>query len=373
MKDNVLNEIARDANMFCYAKNELIIKEGDVGDTLYIIFEGEVLVTKEKILLAKLGKNDYFGEMVLVNIGEKRSASVRANSKCMLIEIKASYIKKYIIKENNPLYDLLVTFDKRLRSHNDTIVDQYKEIMNKYIELEDNNRQLLRTDKLAEIGILTSSIAHEINNPLSIIRGYAEIIKSTFEKMNDPDNKFLLKAISRIEIAEEAITKIVNGIQNYVRKSEEDIEISLNDLIQTSIDLVSFLYKKEDILLITEFASESPKIKANFGRLQQVILNLLSNSKYALKYSLDKKIIIRTKKETGWAIMEVEDFGCGISPKNIKKIFDRFFTTKKMNHGTGLGLGIIKDIIEKMEGTIEVKSIVDEKTTFTLKFPPYDK
>ena len=126
----------------------------------------------------------------------------------------------------------------------------------------------------------------------------------------------------------------------------EVLSLELNKTIQTSMDLVSYLYKKDNVALETNFFSEKINVFGNPGKIQQVVMNLLSNSKHALQDVEEKKIIIRTMVKNGKAIVEVEDNGCGIPSENLDKIFTPFFTTKKNDKGTGLGLDIVRDVLK---------------------------
>jgi C4-dicarboxylate-specific signal transduction histidine kinase len=265
------------------------------------------------------------------------------------------------------MYDIILTFDKRLRHDNARVVDQYKELEAKFTELRESNERLLQTEKLASIGMLTAVIAHEVNNPLTVVKGYVERLEEY--KGGNPTDAMFDKAIKKIGTATETIEGIVSGLKNYVRTDDSSNKpISVNNTIQGSIDLVAFLYKKEFVDIETQFCDVDPYVKGNIGKLQQVIMNLLSNAKDAMEGREEKKITVSTKSLTDAVQIEVSDTGCGIEKDSLSKIFDKFYTTKPVGQGTGLGLDIIKSIIEDMGGSIKVESEFKEGTTFILSF-----
>jgi len=351
---------------------ETVFLEGDESSGIYFIESGKVEISKRGVPIAILEAGDYFGEMsVVIEDEQTRSATAHALDDLVLFKIDLGFIKNYFVGERSPLYDLILTYNTRLKKHNEKVVDQYLSLQKNYLALGETNRQLLKTEKLASIGTLTAGIAHEINNPLTIILGYTDLL------LKDPDleltgNPLFQKGIRYIDKAAGAIERIVRDIKNYVRMNpDEIIKINLNNTIQSTLDIVSYLYRKNKITLNTSFTSRKIEIMGNPGSLQQVIMNLLSNAKDALEEIEEKEKIITvgTDVEEDMAVLIVEDNGCGIPPEKIDHIFEPFFTTKGINRGTGLGLDIIKKIVENMKGNIQVKSNRKEGAAFRITIP----
>ena len=275
-------------------------------------------------------------------------------------------------------------------------------------QLRRTQMELLQREKMASIGQLAAGIAHEINNPLGyitsnvntlnkyidkyllILNSYQEIINvpintapqeyidlvtkiNLFLKQNKFDyiNKDIKELIQESIEGLHRIVKIVQGLKDFSRIdfSPDFVEYDLNNGIESTLLIAnnSIKYNAQVKLEL----SKLPTIKALGGELNQVILNLLINAVHAIKTS-EKEGVIRvcTYEKEDSVILEVEDNGVGIPEENLLKIFDPFYTTKKVGEGTGLGLSIAYDIIvNKHKGKINVKSQVGQGTTFCLQIP----
>ena len=147
--------------------------------------------------------------------------------------------------------------------------------------------------------------------------------------------------------------------------------IELNSAVQESIDLVSFLYKQDGIELQSDLHAEFVMIQGNIGKLQQVLMNLLSNARDAMEQSSVKVISVQTRVEDEQAVIEVSDTGQGIKPKNLEKVFRRGYTTKPVGKGSGMGLDLVRRLVGDMGGSISVESDGTSGTTFRLIFPVF--
>jgi len=223
--------------------------------------------------------------------------------------------------------------------------------------------QLIQSEKLAGIGILTSGVTHEINNPLSGIIGMAEI---ALEEDDLSKNKDYLKDILNCA---QRITEIVKGLKSYSRaaKKEDQCPLDLNEVVEESLKMVRLAIKPPSVEVIKKFQTLG-KIQANMGEIQQVFTNLITNAFQAMDGN-GGKLILSTRSFKDLVEVKVIDHGMGIPPKYLSQIFDPFFTTKKLGEGTGLGLNIVYRIVTKYEGTIDVESKEQVGTTFTIKFP----
>jgi signal transduction histidine kinase len=313
---------------------------------------------------------DYFGEMSLITDG-KRNATVTTLEPSVLFEISSDVFEKIFEKFPKAVHNLLVTYDTRLRRHNDIVVDQFLKMMRQIEQLEDSHQRLLLSDKMASIGLLTAGIAHEINNPLFVITGYLDVLNDSLRE-GEISMDELRDVADKLGTASQSIVKLVSGIKTYARIEETDpVPIDLNSAIQGSLDLVSFLYRQDNIELKNGLSSGSPMILGNIGKLQQVLMNLLSNAQDAMESSSTRIISVNTREEADKVVVEVADTGHGIAPENLEHVFSPSFTTKPVGKGSGMGLDLVRKMVEEMDGSIEVESTLSKGTVFKMTFPRY--
>ena len=368
LSDDELSLIAKETAVRNFGAEEVVCEEGSPSDTMFFIDSGSVSVAKQGVTLARLEPGDYFGEMSLIT-GDPRNASVTTLQPSVLLEVSAPAF--HVIIERSPLAmrNLLRTFDTRLRRHNDKVVEQFLELKKQYEELENSHQRLLLSDKMASIGLLTAGIAHEINNPLFVITGYLEVIDGMIDS-GEVSVTELRGIQEKLQTASRSIVKLVSGIKTYVRiEDTPTAPIDLNSAILESLDLVSFLYKQDQIELEHDLSPVSPVILGNIGKLQQVLMNLLSNARDAMESSDRRVITVTTRERDGTAVVEVRDTGCGIAPENLHRVFVSGYSSKPVGKGSGMGLDLARRIIEEMAGRIEVESTPGEGTTFRLLFP----
>ncbi|MGI0063401.1 MAG: sensor histidine kinase [Nitrosopumilaceae archaeon] len=231
-------------------------------------------------------------------------------------------------------------------------VELRKRYLEKQVELKTD--ALIKSQKMAIIGELTSRLAHDLRNPLSVIKTAHGIMKEK-PKM---DVKQRLEYNARIDRALLRIIHLVNDVLGFVRITDLDLnEASVRSLIDSSIDSIDVPKQIEIIKPTDDF-----KINCDFRKLEAVFANLLTNSIQAIEK--EGKIELRLRDNDDSIKLEIEDTGSGIPKSIMPKIFDPLFTTK--SNGTGLGLAICKTIIEQHGGTITVKS---NPTTFTIILP----
>lgn len=229
-------------------------------------------------------------------------------------------------------------------------------------------QQLIQTDKMAAIGTLAGGIAHEINNPLGAILAHVQLVVSELEK-NHPCQE----SLKQVEDAVLRCKKIVRDLLDFSRQNfdEQMQPVNLNSVVQKTLDLIEINARYSQIVIDLDLDKNLPNIFGHFHRLQQVILNIVTNAIHAMMTVRGGKLTIHTfvNKEDDFVCLKVSDTGHGIAEKNLDKIFDPFFTTKDQGEGTGLGLAISYRIIKEHEGQIEVESQENKGTTFLISFP----
>lgn len=212
--------------------------------------------------------------------------------------------------------------------------------------------KLIYSEKMASLGQLAAGVAHEINTPLGIILGYAQLLKKELK-----DHPEIAEELGIIESQAEVCKKIVSDLLSFARSSENvrgKKFISLNDCVVHTADMIRHTLELDDIKLELHLSEDLPEIFADEDRLRQVILNLLNNSHDAI--GRGGEIHIWTYREGDQVVLEIGDTGCGVSPEIRDRIFDPFFTTKPPRQGTGLGLSVSYGIIQEHGGSIEVYS-----------------
>ena len=269
-----------------------------------------------------------------------------------------------VIKENIEQQRLTpVDFDHRSRDEVHILMDLFNKMVKR---LNETREHLLRTSKLASIGQLAAGISHEINNPLVTILGYTQMM---IEK-TDPASK-TYKYLKIIEDDAKRCKNTISRLLTFSRPSDNKIEcFDIHLLIKEVISLFEIEISKNCISVSLDNKIQDPYISADIGQLKQVLVNLFLNAIYSLKNSgkLLKCIKIEISENEKNVVISVFDNGCGIKSENIDKIFDPYFTTKKLGEGTGLGLSISYSIVKLFAGTIEIESRENEFAEFIMKF-----
>ncbi|NOX19795.1 MAG: PAS domain-containing protein [Nitrospirae bacterium] len=211
----------------------------------------------------------------------------------------------------------------------------------------------LQSEKLIALGELVAGIAHEINNPLSVIVGYSEIMLQN-NQLSESDRKRLEKIFQSGTRAANIITNLLEFAR---RKAPEQAPCNLNVIADKIIDLIHYELKSDGIRLIRSYAANLPSVMGDPTQLGQVILNILKNAHDALA-DQDKpgEIEIKTYYDEKSVYVDITDNGPGIPEENLKRIFEPFFTTKDIGKGTGLGLSITYSIIKAHGGDIIIKN-----------------
>ena len=223
-------------------------------------------------------------------------------------------------------------------------------------------QQLLTSEKLASIGLLSAGVAHEINTPLTGISSYIQILQ---KKLNDSTYQPILQ---KIEKQTERVARIVKNLLNFARNPETSAfqPVNLKESLEEILSLIDYKLKKMNIRLDLHL-QPVPKIWAQQERLQQVFINIILNALDAMPQG--GTLSIHLEERNGQAIIGIKDTGTGIKPQHLPHIFDPFFTTKGLGKGTGLGLSISYAIVKEHGGQIQVESEVGQGTCFTIYLP----
>ncbi len=225
--------------------------------------------------------------------------------------------------------------------------------------------QLIATDRLASLGELASGIAHELNNPLTSVVGFSEMLLG--EDISN-DMKQDLEVVNR---EAKRCSEVVKNLLAFARGNPEVKEfVDINKVIQTVLELRAYEQRVNNIEVIKQFAQKLPEIMANSFQLQQVFLNIIINAEYFMTVAHGKGILTITTKQKGDIIhVSFADDGPGIEKKKLGHLFDPFFTTKEIGKGTGLGLSISYGIVAAHGGEIYAESELGKGATFVVELP----
>jgi PAS domain S-box-containing protein len=221
---------------------------------------------------------------------------------------------------------------------------------------------LIQQNKLASLGELAGSIAHELNNPLTIILGFTQVLMKDKNLSSDA-----AKSIKNIYDAAQRSQSIIKNMLEFARTDSLRVQkTNLNNIVKATLLIIEKDFYKANIEIIKNLTDSSALVSVNPMQIQQVFLNIMLNAKDAMPEG--GKIIITTIVEENKYILSISDTGTGIEKGNLSKIFDPFFTTKEIGKGTGLGLSICYGIVKGFNGEISVESTVGKGTIFYVTF-----
>lgn len=236
------------------------------------------------------------------------------------------------------------------------------------IEKENLTKQLLQSEKMAAVGQLAGGIAHEINNPLSVILGFAQ---SLLKRLKD---EAMLMPLKSIEREANRCKYLVHDLLTFSRIGRTDKEkCDINEVVQSALSLIEAQTKFKSVELVKDFSTEMQKSLVSLNQLQQVIINLCNNAIDAMAELTNGKLTIRTLMSKidnkDFIEIHVQDNGTGIPQEIQTKVFEPFFTTKDVGKGTGLGLSLVYEIVQRHHGRIELESEVSKGSTFKILLP----
>ena len=300
----------------------------------------------------------------------KASISVANGDKSTRVEIKPNQLDdmRMVSVAFNDMLDNLQTATTELENWSQQL--EYK-VQKKSEELGAAQNELMHIERLASLGKLSSSVAHEINNPLSGILVYTKLVHKQLSNPEiTPEKKeLMLKHLKLIENETKRCGDIVKGLLDFSKKDQEDFDsLHMNDILKETSDLMSHSIKIANISFVKEFLAKSDLVYCSNNQVKQACMAILVNSTEAVTEK--GEIILRTSnpdKET--ILIEFIDNGIGIPPEAIPHIFEPFFSTKQEVHGIGLGLSIAHGIIHNHKGKIQVKSEPGSGTTISITLP----
>ena len=242
----------------------------------------------------------------------------------------------------------------------------------------ETEQQLVQAGKLATLGEMATGVAHELNQPLSVMKTASSFFIKKINNHEEIDNKILFTMLQKIDVNVDRASKIITHMRQFARKSELGLEkVEVNKVIEKTLEIFSRQLKARGIEVVLKIGKNLPKINADPARLEQVFLNLIINARDAIEEKIvlnkdvitEKKIILKTKSFAENVICSICDTGTGVPEEIIDKVFEPFFTTKEVGKGTGIGLSISYGIVKEFGGSIKVEPNINQGACFILTFP----
>lgn len=232
-------------------------------------------------------------------------------------------------------------------------------------DLKQVQTQLLQTEKMSALGMLVSGVAHELNNPLTSVVGYTQLLLSS-----EPDAE-RRRMLGRVASEAERAGRIVQNLLTFSRKHKSEKQpTDINEVLDQVLDLRAYELHVSNVELVRRLSPGLPSVVVDRHQIQQVFLNLLTNAEHAVKHVPRRgRLVVETREHDGRIRVVVSDNGHGISSDNLGKVFLPFFTTKEVGQGTGLGLSICYGIVQEHGGTIDVESRDGEGASFVVEIP----
>ncbi len=270
---------------------------------------------------------------------------------------------RYIDITANPIEDALGEKNRALVFFRDVTLKRLQEL------------QLIQTDKMSSIGILAAGVAHEINNPLTSVAGYAEALLRRFRDDHALGEDIRLDVFPKyleVIVRESYHCKgIIARLLNFSRKSDGSVGVvDINEILLETLELIRHNSRYKNIEINTNLQADLPPVYGDPAGLRQVCMNLLMNAHQAIKGAGQMEITTFHYDDTG-VYVQIRDTGCGIDLDAIDQIWDPFFTTKDLGKGLGLGLAITYNIVKSHGGDISVESHVGKGSQFTVRLPVY--
>ena len=286
------------------------------------------------------------------------------------------------INSSEELGELAQTFDtmrvrlnEAIKQLNDFTQGLETKVDERTEQLKVAHQKLLRSDRLASLGQLSASVAHEINNPLSGVLNLSMLMQRMVKEDGIPPQRIeeFKKYLTQVVNETSRVGRIVQDLLAFSRRSKphQRTNTNFNTVVTSTINLISHKLKLMGVNMDLELDQKVPLITCDASQMQQVLINLIMNGAEAAQSKADGGVTIRTYSTPAGdsLILEVCDTGDGIAPENIPKLYTPFFTTKGEGKGVGLGLAVVYGIVQAHSGDIEVRSTVGQGTVFKVTLP----
>jgi two-component system NtrC family sensor kinase len=274
------------------------------------------------------------------------------------------------VRSEDELGDLALSFNRMTAEVGGVQSKIEEEVRRKTAELEQVHTTLLRSEKMASIGKLAATVAHEINNPLFGILTYARLVLREIQKHDLAERDSMVEQLQTIERESKRCGELVKNLLTFSRQAPSHREPNdLNTVVHRAVMLVKHKLEMQNIELVETLTPDLPSVECDANQIQQVVLVLMVNASEAMPKGGRLEVSTEFSTESRRDTVRVKDSGSGIPPDVLPRIFDPFFTTKEDQNRTGLGLAVAHSIVEQHAGEISVRSTPGEGTEFTVTLP----
>ncbi len=233
--------------------------------------------------------------------------------------------------------------------------------------------QLIQAGKMATLGEMATGVAHELNQPLNVLKVGADFFRKSAERAVDIPHQKLLTISRNMSEQVDRASAIIDHLREFGRKSDHQLYlVDVNEPVRGAFTLMGQQLRVRNIEVELDLAKGLPRVRAHKNRLEQVFLNLITNARDAMAAKGEgelKRLTVRTFREGSHVVAQVSDTGCGMTEQVRERIFEPFFTTKNAGEGTGLGLSITYNLVRDFHGSIDVESMPGQGTTFRIRLP----
>ncbi len=349
IEPDLLAEIAPDVHVVQLEAGEIIFREGDAGDLMYLVSQGSVKISKsgrggEQETLGYIQPGNFFGEMALLD-GQPRSAMATAVESTLLGTVDEPTFQHILELAPSRLHmNFLRSVTERLRSVNSHFITE-----------------VMRTERLSLVGSMANSIIHDLKNPICIIRGCCDLIAG---ESNNPRQVQLTKMMDK---AVDGMLAMTQELLDYARghSAVNCEEVSIWRLLDELNTQALCLLPGQNIQLARDIRYEG-SIQVDFARFVRVLCNLIKNAREAMPTG--GILTFATELAKNEAVIRISDTGVGIPAELIPKLFEPFVTHGK-SHGTGLGMAIAKSVVTAHQGKISVTSVQGSGTAVEIRLP----
>lgn len=357
-----------------FIQGSVLFLEGSLADRFYIVIEGRVEVWKNygeqaPDLLGLHGPGHFFGEMALVD-ELPRSATVTARDDVLVLFLYRDDFRKLVRERSAIALSIMTSMSYLVRNSNDSYVDDLRmrnlELEKAYEELKLAQVDKLRNERLSTLGKFSSMILHDIRNPISIIKCQLQLMT-----INPADTARVLRSA---RAAESEVARLERLALEFLDYSRGEIRLDLaivepEDLLKAVAAAMALRLEQSDVELVIETEARGPALM-DYERMQRALVNLADNARKALldREPKNRRLRLAARYDGDCLEIEVEDNGEGIPEGMLDKIFEPFYSASGQG-GTGLGLHIVRNIVEAHGGTLRCASVAGSGTVFSIRLP----
>ena len=329
----------------------------------------QIFINDEWSRITGYSKDELIG-MAFTNLihPKYRKATIDRYKKRLKSELVSSMFEISIIRKDGSEVPIEGTASGTMYKGKPAVVGYFRDITErKQAEERESQLQeeLTMTSRLASVGEMAAGIAHEINNPLTGVVGFSDLLlqKDLPEEVR--------KDVTIIYEGAQRVASITRRMLTFARQQkQEKTSVDINDIIETTLEMRTYALGSSNIKLVKQLEGDLPKITADAGQLQQVFLNIILNAETEMvKAHKGGNLLVKTEKVDNTIRISFKDDGPGILKKNLDKVFDPFFTTREVGQGAGLGLSVSHGIVSQHSGRIYVKSQPGKGATFVVELP----